>query len=65
MGKLLKAGHHDRVVTTAFLHVLNFAAPPPSLMHPRIALRVIRGNLRRRPAQPSPIGAPEAAHQLD
>ncbi|HRL14079.1 MAG TPA: tryptophan 7-halogenase [Aggregatilineales bacterium] len=65
MSKLLKAGHHDRVVTTAFLHVINFAAPPPSLMHPRIALRVLRGNLRRRPAQPSPIGVPQPARELE
>ncbi len=33
----------------AFLTVGNLLAPPPSVMHPRVALRVLWGNLRSRP----------------
>jgi len=53
MAKLHKAAHHDPVVALSFHKVGNLLAPPPSVMHPRIALRVLFGNLRRRPQHAS------------
>jgi 2-polyprenyl-6-methoxyphenol hydroxylase-like FAD-dependent oxidoreductase len=47
MARLHKAGHHDPLVSVAFHRVANLLAPPPSVMHPRIAWRVLWGNLRR------------------
>ncbi len=47
LAKLHKAAHQDPVVTLAFHRVANLLAPPPSLLHPRIAWRVLQGNLRR------------------
>jgi 2-polyprenyl-6-methoxyphenol hydroxylase-like FAD-dependent oxidoreductase len=48
MSKLHKAAHHDPVVALAFHTVGNLLAPPPSVLHPRIAARVLWGNLRPR-----------------
>ncbi len=45
MSKLHVAARRDRVVAIAFLHVSNLMASPKSLMHPRISLRVLWGNL--------------------
>jgi 2-polyprenyl-6-methoxyphenol hydroxylase-like FAD-dependent oxidoreductase len=45
MSKLHVAARRDRVVAIAFLQVSNLMASPYSLMHPRIALRVLWGNL--------------------
>jgi hypothetical protein len=39
------AAHHDAQVSIAFLKVINMVAPPPSIMHPRIVWRVMKGNL--------------------
>ena len=49
LAKLHRAAHHDPVVTLAFHRVANLLAPPPSLLHPHIAWRVLLGNLRRPP----------------
>jgi hypothetical protein len=46
ISKLHVAAQRDRVVAIAFLQVLNLMASPNSLMHPRISLRVLLGNLR-------------------
>ena len=46
MSKLQVAAHRDPVVTLAFHRVTNLLAPPPSILHPRIAVRVLWGNLR-------------------
>ncbi|MGH7492252.1 MAG: hypothetical protein ACREOO_07645 [bacterium] len=46
MGKLQKAAHHDPALALAFYNVSNLLAPPSSVMHPRIVLRVLWGNLR-------------------
>jgi 2-polyprenyl-6-methoxyphenol hydroxylase-like FAD-dependent oxidoreductase len=48
MSKLHRAAHHDPVVALAFHKVGNLLAPPPSVMRPRIAARVLWGNLRPR-----------------
>lgn len=45
IGKLHTAAHTDVRVSIAFLKVINMTAPPPSIMHPRIVWRVIKGNL--------------------
>jgi hypothetical protein len=46
IGKLHLAAHNDPQVSIAFLKVINMVAPPPSMLHPRIVWRVIKGNLR-------------------
>lgn len=46
IGKLHKAAHADPQASLAFLKVASLLAPPPSIMHPRIAMRVLLGNLR-------------------
>jgi hypothetical protein len=50
MSKLHKAAHTDRVPAMAFFQVANLLAPPPSVMRPAVVMRVIQGNLGRRPA---------------
>ncbi len=59
MSRLHKAAHHDPAVAMAFHQVGNLLAPPPSVMHPRIAARVLWGNLRR--AKPSSASASMSA----
>jgi len=49
MDRLQIAARHDPAVAVAFMKVCGFLAPPPSLLLPAIAIRVLRGNLR--PAQ--------------
>jgi len=46
MDKLHIAARRDPVAALAFLKVTNLMAPPPSVLHPRIALRVLWGNVR-------------------
>ena len=41
MARLHKAAHHDPVVALAFHRVANLLAPPPTMLHPRIAWRVL------------------------
>jgi 2-polyprenyl-6-methoxyphenol hydroxylase-like FAD-dependent oxidoreductase len=48
IGKLHVAARDDAVLGNAFITVANMQAPPPSLLYPRIVLRVLWGNLRRR-----------------
>ncbi len=48
IGKLHQAARHDAWLAIAFLRVANLMAPPPSLLHPAIIARVIRGHLRPR-----------------
>lgn len=59
ISKLHKAAHTDPVAALAFHKVGNLLAPPPSIMHPRIAARVLWGNLSRSPKASQP-GAVEA-----
>jgi len=47
IGKLHMAARHDAALGNAFLRVANLEAPPPSLLHPGVVMRVIRGNLGR------------------
>ena len=60
MSRLHKAAHHDPVAARAFLQVGNLLAPPPSVMHPRVAWRVLLGNLRSG-ASPGAAGRPMQA----
>jgi hypothetical protein len=48
MARLHRAAHHDPVPAMAFHKVANLLAPPPSVMHPRVAWHVLRGNLLAR-----------------
>jgi 2-polyprenyl-6-methoxyphenol hydroxylase-like FAD-dependent oxidoreductase len=54
MGKLHKAAHSDPVPTLAFHMVANLLAPPPSVMHPRVVMRVLWRNLFPGRTMPSP-----------
>ncbi|MBK8905386.1 MAG: FAD-dependent monooxygenase [Anaerolineaceae bacterium] len=53
VAKVHRATLHDEVVGEAFLKVMNLMAPPPSLFHPRILWRVLRGK------RPSPTAVPK------
>jgi 2-polyprenyl-6-methoxyphenol hydroxylase-like FAD-dependent oxidoreductase len=46
LGKLQVAARRDARLTRAFHEVANLLAPPPSLLRPAVALRVLQGNLR-------------------
>jgi 2-polyprenyl-6-methoxyphenol hydroxylase-like FAD-dependent oxidoreductase len=46
LDRLLPVAEHDERVATALLTVLGMLRPPTSLLHPAIALRVLRGGLR-------------------
>jgi hypothetical protein len=48
-----RAAHRDPVPALAFHRVANLLEPPPSVMHPRIAVRVLLGNLRPRGNSPA------------
>lgn len=54
MSKLHKAAHSDPVPALAFHRVGNLLAPPPSVMHPRVAVRVLWRNMRRSTSAPQP-----------
>ena len=45
MGRLLAAAAHDPEVALAFFRVGNLLAPPQTLLHPRVARRVLRNRL--------------------
>ena len=47
IGKLHIAAAGDPAVARAFHRVANLLDPPPSLMQPSIALRILKGNLRK------------------
>ena len=44
LAKLFQAAQYDAVLATRFLEVANLMKQPPSLMEPRIALRVWKGS---------------------
>jgi hypothetical protein len=44
LAKLFQAAQHDAVLATRFLEVANLMKQPPSLMEPRMALRVWKGS---------------------
>ena len=46
MAKLHRAAHHDPVLALAFHNVANLLAPPESVMHPHLMLRVFCGKSR-------------------
>lgn len=47
VAKLHVAAHRDAVCSTAFHRVANLLEPPPSIMKPAVAWRVLRASLRR------------------
>jgi len=46
--KLHRAARRDLALALAFQRVANLLAPPPSILHPAVAVRVLAGNLRAR-----------------
>jgi 2-polyprenyl-6-methoxyphenol hydroxylase-like FAD-dependent oxidoreductase len=48
LGKLHVAARTDASVSLAFHSVANLLKDPPSLLHPRVALRVVKGNIGAR-----------------
>ncbi|MDP8921830.1 MAG: monooxygenase [Chloroflexota bacterium] len=61
MGKLQIAARQEAEPALAFLRVANLIAPPPSVLHPRVALRVLAGTLRTGPHAP---GHPASARRV-
>jgi 2-polyprenyl-6-methoxyphenol hydroxylase-like FAD-dependent oxidoreductase len=53
VGKLHMAAQHDEKLSNAFLSVANLVSPPPTLLSPSVAWRVLRGNLAAA-AEPAP-----------
>lgn len=53
ISKLHHAAQQDAVLSVAFLKVVNLLQPPPSLLHPSVVWRVVRGNLWHRPHKPA------------
>jgi hypothetical protein len=49
LNRVLTAAEHDQVVAEQFLRVASLQDPASRLFRPSIALRVLLGNLRRRP----------------
>jgi 2-polyprenyl-6-methoxyphenol hydroxylase-like FAD-dependent oxidoreductase len=62
IGKVQQVARHDPEVSLAFMKVANLLTAPPSLLHPRLALRVLRGRLRRS-GDPQQTKRPELASQ--
>ncbi len=60
LAKLHKAAHTDPVAAVAFLRVANLLAPPPSLMSPAIASRVLLASLRPSKSTPEKMRAAAA-----
>lgn len=62
IARMHKAAQADPAVAIAFHRVGNLLAPPPSIMHPRIAMRVLWHNLRpHSEPQPAPKAIKAAA----
>jgi flavin-dependent dehydrogenase len=57
VGRLHYAARADSVLSSTFLKVANLMASPLSLMSPAIAIRVLRGNLRRNGARSAPLAS--------
>ena len=55
----------DPVLGRAFLRVVNLTERPEGLLRPAIALRVLRGNLRRAAARPRGLRLASRAHQKE
>jgi hypothetical protein len=58
MERLHRAAHNDEVLALAFQRVANLLAPPPSILAPNLAVRVLTGNVRR--SVVPPLGKPLA-----
>lgn len=50
--RLFKVAHRDAAVANAYLRAVSMTAPPRSLLHPRIAVRVLTGPTTGRDAGP-------------
>lgn len=62
LDRVVLAAATDTVANAAFVDVVTTTAPPTSLMHPRLALRVLsRRSPEPSPAPPEPLRRPTAA----
>lgn len=59
ISKLHRVAHHDQAAALAFMRVANLLAPPPSVMHPAIVMRVLKGSFF--PQTPQVVEAGAAA----
>jgi 2-polyprenyl-6-methoxyphenol hydroxylase-like FAD-dependent oxidoreductase len=57
IARLHAAAAHDASLASAFVRVAGLVAPPQSLLHPKVAVRVLRGSLRPADATDAPAGA--------
>lgn len=44
IARLQRAAHNDPMLSVAFHNVANLLAPPPTLLHPKMMLRILRAN---------------------
>ena len=60
VGRLLRVAGDDPLVADTFFAVNTLVEPPPALLHPRVARRVLRRDrtaaTRPEPSRPSPAG---------
>jgi hypothetical protein len=65
MDRLLAVAEHDEDVARAFTEVIGMLAPPTRLVYPAIAMRVMRGSMRRRSAvRKQPIASAESTQSV-
>jgi 2-polyprenyl-6-methoxyphenol hydroxylase-like FAD-dependent oxidoreductase len=57
LARVHRAAIHDEQVQQAFLQVMSLLAPPPALMKPSLALRVLRASRRAEVPRPRPAPA--------
>lgn len=62
IGKLQQVARYDPHVSLAFMKVANLLAAPPTLLQPRLALRVLRVSLHRHPNQWQQVQPTLASH---
>jgi hypothetical protein len=61
MSKLHRVAHSDPKVAVAFHKVANLIEPPPTILHPKIALRVLRGSFRTKAPAKETLASPQVA----
>jgi 2-polyprenyl-6-methoxyphenol hydroxylase-like FAD-dependent oxidoreductase len=64
IGKLHIAAREDAELSVAFLRVVNMIDSPASLLHPRLALRILRGN-RAHSRAVAPVARPVAPVSIE
>jgi 2-polyprenyl-6-methoxyphenol hydroxylase-like FAD-dependent oxidoreductase len=65
LARLHAAAAHDAGLASTFLRVAGLVAPPQSLLRPKIALRVLGGNLRHAATRPRGLRAASPTRQKE